>query len=50
MREWIDRVLHIGNKTTNKVESAHGKLKKNLKDGKGDLAKGYEAMHNILVL
>ncbi|KAJ1423146.1 MULE transposase domain [Sesbania bispinosa] len=29
---WIDRVMHLGNTTTNKVESAHARLKRLLQD------------------
>jgi len=28
VREWTNCVLHLGNTTTKRVESAHGKLKK----------------------
>ena len=27
---WMDRHMHVGNVTTNRVESAHAKLKRNL--------------------
>jgi len=32
VRAWTDRVIHIGNTTTKRVESAHSQLKKNLGD------------------
>jgi len=50
MRKLIGRVLILDNKTTKIVESAHGMLKKYLKNCKGDLARGLEVIHNMLVL
>ncbi|GAU11794.1 hypothetical protein TSUD_75450 [Trifolium subterraneum] len=42
--------MHMGNYTTNRVESAHGVLKKSLEDSSGDLVKGWEAIHHMLGL
>ncbi|XP_058784248.1 protein FAR-RED ELONGATED HYPOCOTYL 3-like [Vicia villosa] len=36
---WIDRVLHFGNTTTNRVESAHWKLKQMIENSLGDMGK-----------
>jgi hypothetical protein len=47
---WIDRVMHLGNTTTNRVESAHSKLKKMLRDSVGDFCKTWDAMDNLLKL
>ncbi|KAI5395777.1 hypothetical protein KIW84_062092 [Lathyrus oleraceus] len=48
--EWINRVLHLGNTTTNWVESAHWKLKQMLGNSIGDMVKCWEAMNNNLRL
>lgn len=50
VRAWTNHVMHFGNTTTNRVESAHGRLKKYLKDSKGDFVKGWECMHNMMTL
>ncbi|GAU28509.1 hypothetical protein TSUD_156660 [Trifolium subterraneum] len=42
--------MHMCNYTTNRVESAHGVLKKSLEDSSGDLVKGWEAIHHMLGL
>ncbi|KAI5427084.1 hypothetical protein KIW84_032494 [Lathyrus oleraceus] len=47
---WINRVLHLGNTTTNQVESAHWKLKQMLENNIGDMVKCWEAMNNNLRL
>ncbi|XP_058742559.1 PKS-NRPS hybrid synthetase cheA-like [Vicia villosa] len=43
---WINQVLHLGNTTTNRVESAHWKLKQILENSFGDLCKCWEAMND----
>ncbi|XP_045810541.1 uncharacterized protein LOC123904983 [Trifolium pratense] len=45
---WIDRVMHIGNTTTNRVASKHGSLKEYLPDRKSDLVKAWEAMNEMV--
>ncbi|KAI5385280.1 hypothetical protein KIW84_072037 [Lathyrus oleraceus] len=45
---WINRVLHLGNTTTNQVESAHWKLKQMLGNSIGDMVKCREAMNKNL--
>ena len=45
---WTDSVMHIGNTTTNRVESQHGALKQYLTDCKGDLVKGWEAINQMV--
>ncbi|XP_050878609.1 uncharacterized protein LOC127082414 [Lathyrus oleraceus] len=47
---WINRVLHLGNTTTNRVESAYWKLKQMLGNNIGDMVKCWEAMNNNLRL
>jgi len=48
IRTWKNHVLHLDKTTTNTVEYAHGRLKKYLKDNKGDFVKVWEAMNNVL--
>ncbi|KAI5395113.1 hypothetical protein KIW84_061638 [Lathyrus oleraceus] len=43
---WINRVLHLGNTTTNRVESAHWKLKQMLGNSICDMVKCWEVMNN----
>ncbi|CAJ2643632.1 unnamed protein product [Trifolium pratense] len=46
---WVDQHMHMGNHTTNRAESCHGVLKGYLKDGNGDLVKGWEAINKMLI-
>jgi alpha-glucosidase len=48
VRVWTDRVMHIGNTTTNRVESQHGVLKQYILDCKGDFVKCWDAMNQML--
>ncbi|XP_058771358.1 uncharacterized protein LOC131644786 [Vicia villosa] len=41
---WINQVLHLGNTTTNRVESAHWKLKQMLENSLGHLSLSYFPM------
>ena len=50
VRAWTDKVLHLGNRTTNRVESEHGVLKKLLTNGVGDLATCWQAGLNMILL
>ncbi|XP_058749048.1 PKS-NRPS hybrid synthetase cheA-like [Vicia villosa] len=45
---WINLVLHFGNTTTNRVESAHWKLKQMIGNSLGDMVKVWEAMNSNL--
>ncbi|KAJ1393023.1 OTU domain [Sesbania bispinosa] len=47
---WIDRVMHLGNTTTNRVESAHARLKRLLQDSRGDICNCWDAMNNLIIL
>jgi len=42
VRAWTDLVLHLGCKTTNRVEGAHGVVKEYLSTSKGDLGTCWE--------
>ncbi|XP_058783408.1 uncharacterized protein LOC131658091 [Vicia villosa] len=43
-----DKVRHLGNTTTNKVESAHATLKNWLCDSKGDLCKAWDTINHMI--
>jgi len=50
VRAWTDHVLHLGCRTTDRVESAHALLKKYLDNSVGDLVTCWEKIHDMLVL
>ncbi|GAU48301.1 hypothetical protein TSUD_132260 [Trifolium subterraneum] len=45
---WTNRVMHIGNTTTNRVESQHGVLKEYVTDCKGNLVRVWDATNQML--
>ena len=47
---WTNEIMHFGNTTTNRAESAHGLLKKYLPDGNGDFVKVWEACEQMLLI
>jgi hypothetical protein len=49
-KAWTNEIMHFGNTTTNRAESAHSLLKKYLSDGNGDFVKVWEACEKILVI
>ncbi|XP_057452536.1 uncharacterized protein LOC130744360 [Lotus japonicus] len=46
----IDRYMHMGNTTTNRVEGAHAKLKACIKDIKSDMCAAWAAIHRCTLL
>jgi len=50
LRAWTNKVMHLGCRTTNIVESAHGVLKKYLRSSVGDLASCWDEMHKMLAV
>ena len=50
VRAWTDKVLHLGCRTTNIVESAHGVLKKYLRSSVGDLASCWDEIDKMLAV
>jgi len=50
VREWTDHVLHLGCRTTNRIESTHALVKKYLDNSVGDLSTCWEKIHDMLVL
>ncbi|KAH1253378.1 putative protein FAR1-RELATED SEQUENCE 10 [Glycine max] len=47
---WTNKVMHIGNTKTNRVESAHYSLKRVLQNSLGDLCSVWDAMNNMITL
>jgi len=50
VRVWTYYVLHLGCRTTNRVESAHALVKKYLDNSVSDLGTCWEKIHDMLVL
>jgi hypothetical protein len=49
VRVWTDKVIHLGNTTTNMVESSHARLKKYLLSSLGDISKYWERIDRPLL-
>ncbi|KAL5141075.1 putative protein FAR1-RELATED SEQUENCE 10 [Glycine soja] len=47
---WTNKVMHLGNTTTNRVESAHWSLKRVLQNSVGDLCSVWDAINNMMTL
>ncbi|XP_058746892.1 uncharacterized protein LOC131619864 [Vicia villosa] len=47
---WTNRVTHLGNTTTNRMESTHWRLKNMLTNSCGDLCASWEAVNTMLKL
>jgi len=41
---WVNKVMHMGNSTTNRVESSHSRLKKYLTSSTGDLSTNWNSI------
>jgi len=50
VRAWTNKVLHLGCRTTNIVESTHGVLKKYLMNSVGDLASCWDEIYEMLAV
>ncbi|XP_027940130.1 uncharacterized protein LOC114194217 [Vigna unguiculata] len=50
VKAWTNKVMHLGNTTSNKVESAHWSLKKVLGSSMGDLCSCWDGIHNVIIL
>jgi hypothetical protein len=50
VRAWTNKVLHLGCKTTNIVESAHGVLKRYLRSSVGDFASCWDEINKMLIV
>ena len=47
---WTYKVMHFGNTTTNRVESSHAQLKRQLGSSQGTLEDCWMNIHNLLLL
>ncbi|KAK1262170.1 hypothetical protein QJS04_geneDACA021835 [Acorus gramineus] len=47
---WIDKHLHLGNTSTNRVEGHHAKLKRQLQTSIGNFVSSWQTIHNLLEL
>ncbi|KAH1250091.1 hypothetical protein GmHk_05G013320 [Glycine max] len=47
---WTNKVMHLGNTTTNRVESAYSSLKRLLQNSIGDLCSVWDAVNNMIML
>ncbi|XP_052730513.1 uncharacterized protein LOC108324532 [Vigna angularis] len=47
---WTNKVMHLGNTTTNRAESAHWSLKKVLGNSMGDLCSCWDNIHNVIIV
>ncbi|KAH1249230.1 Protein FAR1-RELATED SEQUENCE 5 [Glycine max] len=47
---WTNKVMHLENTTTNRVESAHSSLKRLLQNSIGDLCSVWDAVNNMITL
>ncbi|XP_028113459.1 PKS-NRPS hybrid synthetase CHGG_01239-like [Camellia sinensis] len=47
---WTDSNMHFGNTTTNRVESSHAKLKRQLGSSQGSFKTSWTKIHNLLEL
>ena len=50
VRAWTNKVLHLGCRTTNIVESAHGVLKRYLRSSVGDLTSCWDEIEKMLAV
>ncbi|KAL5150180.1 hypothetical protein HKD37_13G036868 [Glycine soja] len=50
VKAWTNKVMHLGNTTTNMVESTHWLLKRPLQNSLGDICSVWEAMNNMMTL
>ncbi|XP_004505794.1 uncharacterized protein [Cicer arietinum] len=46
---WTNRVMHFGNTTTQRVESAHWSLKRILQNSIGDICSVWETINNMII-
>ncbi|XP_068492204.1 uncharacterized protein [Phaseolus vulgaris] len=47
---WTDSLMHLGNTTSNRVESAHWSLKRILQNNMGDLCSCWDAIKHVIIL
>ncbi|KAH1234590.1 Alpha-glucosidase 2 [Glycine max] len=47
---WVDRVMHLGNTTIDRFETAHWRLENLLQDSGGDMCSCWDAVNNMIKL
>jgi len=50
VKAWIDKVMHLGNTTSNKVEATHWSLKRVLQKLMGDLCFCWDSINKMIIL
>ncbi|XP_068492229.1 uncharacterized protein [Phaseolus vulgaris] len=50
VKAWTDKVMHLGNTTSNKVEAVHWSLKRILETSMGDLCFCWDSMNKMIIL
>ncbi|XP_068471557.1 uncharacterized protein [Phaseolus vulgaris] len=50
VKAWIDKVMHLGNTTSNRVEAAHWSLKRVLQNLMGDLCFCWDSINKMIIL
>jgi len=50
VKTWTDKVMHLDNTTSNKVEAAHWSLKRILETSMGDLCFCWDSMNKMIIL
>ncbi|KAH1215925.1 hypothetical protein GmHk_13G036966 [Glycine max] len=50
VKAWTNKVMHLGNTTTNRVESVHWSLKRLLRNNIDDICNVWEPMNNMMTL
>jgi len=50
VKAWIDKVTHLGNTTSNRVEAAHCSLKRVLQNSMGDLCFCWDSINKMIIL
>ncbi|XP_068471255.1 uncharacterized protein [Phaseolus vulgaris] len=50
VKAWIDKVMHLGNTTSNRVEAAHWSLKRVLQNSMGDLCFCWDSINKMIIL
>ncbi|XP_068483428.1 uncharacterized protein [Phaseolus vulgaris] len=50
VKAWTDKVMHLGNTTSNRVEAAHWSLKRILETSMGDLCFCWESINKMIIL
>ena len=50
VRAWTDKVMHLGNTTSNRVEVAHWRLKRILQNSMGNLCFCWDSINKMIIL